>query len=166
MYLNNNIYQDQWNVKYFGWMFGCLHLLNLGCSFIVQSWRLKVIYFISYRPFLFYPVTRRRIFCWVHVQLISYVRYRPFHKTLPRSSAFINRIQVRFYGTDCTWSVNSFIGDYISIPKCTGSCGYLFHEIPGICRLKIMTNLVLFEKDCIYQYVYDTLLIVDHIIYI
>ena len=28
-------------------------------------------------------------------------KYRPFHKTLPRSSAFINWISVRFYETDC-----------------------------------------------------------------
>ena len=28
--------------------------------------------------------------------------YRSFHKTLPRSSAFINWISVRFYGTGCT----------------------------------------------------------------
>ena len=26
-----------------------------------------------------------------------------------------------------------FNGVYLSIPKGTGSCGYLFHEIPGIC---------------------------------
>ena len=25
------------------------------------------------------------------------LKYRPFHKTLPRSSAFVNRISVRFY---------------------------------------------------------------------
>ena len=25
-----------------------------------------------------------------------------FHKTLPKSSAFINRISLRFYETDCT----------------------------------------------------------------
>ena len=31
-----------------------------------------------------------------------------------------------------TWSVHSFDGDYSSIPKFTGSCGYLFHEIPSI----------------------------------
>ena len=31
-----------------------------------------------------------------------------------------------------TWSVHSFNGDYLSIPGGTGSCGYLFHEIPGI----------------------------------
>ena len=31
-----------------------------------------------------------------------------------------------------TWSVHSFNGEYLSIPKCTGSCGYLFHEIPSI----------------------------------
>ena len=31
----------------------------------------------------------------------SYFKYRPFHKTLPRSSASANRISVRFYETDC-----------------------------------------------------------------
>ena len=30
-----------------------------------------------------------------------------------------------------TWSVHLFIGDYLSIPETTGSCWYLFHEIPG-----------------------------------
>ena len=30
------------------------------------------------------------------------------------------------------WSVHSFNGDYLSIPEGTGSCGYLFQEIPGI----------------------------------
>ena len=29
--------------------------------------------------------------------------YRPFHKTLPRSSASLNWISVRFYVTDCIW---------------------------------------------------------------
>ena len=28
-------------------------------------------------------------------------------------------------------SVHSFNGDYLSIPEGTGSCKYLFHEIPG-----------------------------------
>ena len=31
----------------------------------------------------------------------------------------------------CTLSVHLFNGDYLSIPEGTGSCGYLFHEIPG-----------------------------------
>ena len=31
-----------------------------------------------------------------------------------------------------TKSVHSFNGDYLSIPEGTGSCGYLFHEIPCI----------------------------------
>ena len=31
-----------------------------------------------------------------------------------------------------TWSVHSFNADYLSIPEGTSSCGYLFHEIPGI----------------------------------
>ena len=29
-----------------------------------------------------------------------------------------------------TWSVHSFNGNYLSIPDGTGSCEYLFHEIP------------------------------------
>ena len=33
----------------------------------------------------------------------------------------------------------SFNGDYLSIPKCTGSSGYLFHEIPG--------TLITFKKS-------------------
>ena len=28
--------------------------------------------------------------------------YRPFHKTLPKSKAFVNWISGRFYETDCT----------------------------------------------------------------
>ena len=32
-----------------------------------------------------------------------------------------------------TWSVHLFNGDYPSIPEGTGSCGYLFQEIPGTC---------------------------------
>ena len=29
------------------------------------------------------------------------LNYRPFHKTLPRSSAIVNCISVRFYEADC-----------------------------------------------------------------
>ena len=29
--------------------------------------------------------------------------YRPFHKTLPKSSAFVSWISVRFYETDCIY---------------------------------------------------------------
>ena len=32
-----------------------------------------------------------------------------------------------------TWSVRSFNVDYLSIPLCTGSCAYLFNEIPSTC---------------------------------
>ena len=35
---------------------------------------------------------------------IWYNMYRPFHKTLPRSSASVNRISVRFYKTGCMLS--------------------------------------------------------------
>ena len=37
-----------------------------------------------------------------------------------------------------TWSVHSFNADYLSIPEGTGSCGYLFHEIPG---MRIVSDL-------------------------
>ena len=45
-----------------------------------------------------------------------------------------------------TWSVHSFNGDYLAIPEGTGSCWYLFHEIPGTSRQKndIKTNLTAF----------------------
>ena len=37
---------------------------------------------------------------------------------------FLFRLQLISY--EITWSVHSFNGDYLSIPKCKGSCGYLF----------------------------------------
>ena len=46
-----------------------------------------------------------------------------------------------------TWSVHSFNGDYLSIPEDTGSCGYLFHEIPGM-------YIVLYKLVCTHMY-YD-----------
>ena len=36
-----------------------------------------------------------------------------------------------------TWRVHSINGDYLSIPEGTGSCGYLFHEIPGISNMNL-----------------------------
>ena len=35
-------------------------------------------------------------------KIFLYLLYRLFHKTLPISSAFLNWISVRFYGTGCT----------------------------------------------------------------
>ena len=35
--------------------------------------------------------------------------YRPFHKTLPRSSAFVNWTSVRFYETSCMYKSSSFL---------------------------------------------------------
>ena len=34
----------------------------------------------------------------------TYITYRPFHKTLPRASAFVYWISVRFYESDCMYS--------------------------------------------------------------
>jgi len=45
-----------------------------------------------------------------------------------------------------TWSVHSYNGDYLSIPKCTGSCGYLFHEKPSI-----TINSLFLQKIYIYN---------------
>ena len=39
--------------------------------------------------------------------------YLPFHKTLPRSSAFVNWISVRFYETACTLIIHLFPKDFI-----------------------------------------------------
>ena len=46
----------------------------------------------------------------------------------------LNEISVKYswFHIKGTWSVHSFNGDYLSILKCTGSCGYLFREIPGM----------------------------------
>ena len=45
-------------------------------------------------------------------------------------------LEVQFwFHIKVTWSVHSFNGDYQSILESTGSCGYLFHEIPGIIML-------------------------------
>ena len=37
-----------------------------------------------------------------------YIYYRPFHKTLPRSSLFVNWIPVRFYETGCRWNQRAY----------------------------------------------------------
>ena len=39
----------------------------------------------------YYGVDSDKLYC---------VMYRPFHKTLPRTSAFVNWISVRFYETE------------------------------------------------------------------
>ena len=38
----------------------------------------------------------------VHIYIQYTYIYRPFHKALPRFSASLNRISVRFYETDCS----------------------------------------------------------------
>ena len=44
------------------------------------------------------------------VKVITFfvIRYRPFHETIPRSSAFVNWNSVRFYETGCiqNWCLN------------------------------------------------------------
>ena len=38
--------------------------------------------------------------------MLQILWYRPFHKTLPRSSTFVNWISVRFYETDCKLNIS------------------------------------------------------------
>ena len=46
----------------------------------------------------------------IYILLPSYLafsvklKYQPFHKTLTRSSAFLNWISVKFYETGCMWT--------------------------------------------------------------
>ena len=45
-----------------------------------------------------YEMYIMEMYSWI---LDSYVSLRPFHKTLPKSSAFVKWISERFYETDC-----------------------------------------------------------------
>ena len=46
------------------------------------------------------PLLGRSLLNLIPVDLTgTFITYRPFHKTLPRSSVFINWISVRFYET-------------------------------------------------------------------
>ena len=50
-----------------------------------------------------------RIFLTINIIAIQYkFIYRPFHKTLPRSSTFVNWISVSFYETGCSLSKIDF----------------------------------------------------------
>ena len=59
-----------------------------------------------------------QIFMIFDIQLISYKRY-----------------------------LECFNGDYLSIPEGTGSCGYLFHEIPGTSILCIPNPVVMYSNS-------------------
>ena len=72
--------------------------------------------------------------------LETHLSYHPFHKTLPRSSASVNRISVRFYETGCSWAQRSYkiiqiniqpeysrIWDWFSIRRILFQC-FLFHH--------------------------------------
>ena len=45
--------------------------------------------------------TRQNKRSTLKTKVLQHFIYRPFHKTLPKSTAFINRISVKFYETDC-----------------------------------------------------------------
>ena len=78
---------------------------------------------------------------------------RPFHKTLPKSSTFINRILVIFYVTDCTpnkimWVYNAKCEDIFFPQKylktfndCYWWCGFkiiMSTYVIHICKLKVI----------------------------
>ena len=51
-----------------------------------------------------------------------------------------------------TWSVHSFNGDYLSIPECTGSCEYIFYEIPGSCIVYIKyRKKIVYANVCLWK---------------
>ena len=65
-----------------------------------MAWPLveKLFFAASLRVFENFTIT----FVLTSVRLIS---YRPFHKTLPRYSAYVNWISVRIYETGCRWNI-------------------------------------------------------------
>ena len=44
----------------------------------------------------------------VYTEPAANLRYRPFHKTLPRTSVSVNWLSVRFYEMDCSLRMNVF----------------------------------------------------------
>ena len=57
-----------------------------------------------------------------------------FHQISPLQTKSYFLIQ-HFYVQLISYSWYLVNGDYISIPKCTGCCGYLFHEIQSITKI-------------------------------
>ena len=57
----------------------------------------------------FYKRKLRHYVVYVAIYKGTCSKYRPFHKTLPRSSAFLNWISVRFYETDCMSSFTQYV---------------------------------------------------------
>ena len=74
-----------------------------------RKWRVlrKLSDFISNTPYIFPTVSLFWSICMYFCLSVSLIIYSWFH-------------------IKGTWSEHSFNGDYLSIPKCTGSCGYLF----------------------------------------
>ena len=63
------------------------------------------------------------IYLSIYLSMYEYVSifitlsvYRQFHKTLPRSSVFLNWISVRFYEMDCMYHKN-FMNLYLDIEQ-------------------------------------------------
>ena len=81
-----------------GRFFSYLSIDFLGCLFYRHLLNILFVY-------LYKNNTVKRFFRFL---------YRPFHKTLPRSSAFVNWISVRFYETDCRWISLLYLSVYLS----------------------------------------------------
>ena len=61
-------------------------------------------------------------------------RWRPFHKTFPKSSAFENRFSVRFYETEWSWE-NRFQGTRGTYGNTTLRTGYIWGQGQGLSPL-------------------------------
>ena len=64
------------------------------------------------------------------------------------SSLFLLAINSELQLISYKRSVHSFNGDYLSIPKGTGSLGYLFNEIPGKFTQKLQNPNISGEGRC------------------
>ena len=61
--------------------------------------------------------------------------YRPFHKTLPRSNAFVNWISVRFYETGCIRDFN-----LINFRKNRFNCIFILYILNNVCLPPIISR--------------------------
>ena len=75
-----------------------------------------------------------RLLYFVFIQPKSSIKRKMYAFILPlfeHSMFNSNRSLCSWFHIKGTLSVHTFNGDYLSIPEGRGSCGYLFHEIPG-----------------------------------
>ena len=87
--------------------------------------------------------------------------YRPFHKTLPRSSVFVNWISVRFYEMDCIIDVFVFIYRSVFI-------FYIHVFIIDVCVFIYRSVFLLCIYLCIFMYIsiYIYIILIDVFVFI